>query len=64
MSEELQSLSIRVLNVMEEIVYEDLLDQYIGEYTKRISLVDYSKGIYFLKITDNQGTINKKIILQ
>ena len=64
MSEELQSLSIRVLNVMEEIVYEDLLDQYIGEYTKRISLVDYSKGIYFLKITDNQGTINKKKILQ
>ena len=63
-SEELQFLSIRVLNVMGEIVYEDSLDQFIGEYTKRISIVDYSKGIYFLQITDNQGTINKKIILQ
>jgi hypothetical protein len=52
------------LNLVGETIYEESLDKFVGEYTKQISLGDYSKGIYFLEIKDNQGTINKKIILQ
>ena len=63
-SEEMQSLSIRVLNIVGEVIYEESLDQFVGEYTKQISLGDYSKGIYFLEINDYNGTINKKIIVQ
>ena len=63
-SEEIQSLSIRLMNIVGEVFYEESLDHFIGEYTKQISLEDYSKGIYLLEITDNQGTTNKKIILQ
>ena len=63
-SEEIQSISIRVLNIVGEVIYEESLDQFVGEYTKQISLGDYSKGIYFLKITDNNLVINTKIIVQ
>jgi hypothetical protein len=63
-SEEIQSLSVRVLNIVGEVLYEESLDRFIGEYTKQISLGDYSKGIYIIEVRDNKGTINKKIILQ
>ena len=52
------------MNIVGEVIYEESLDQFVGEYTKQISLSDYSKGIYFLEINNDKGTINKKIILQ
>ena len=63
-SEEIQTLQIRVLNIVGEVVYTENLEQFVGEYTKQISIGNNAKGVYFLEITDNQGTINKKIILQ
>ena len=38
--------------------------QFVGEYTKAIDLATYTKAIYFLEITTNNGIINKKLILQ
>ena len=49
---------------MGEVIYEESLEEFVGEYTKQISLSDYSRGVYFLEINDTKGTINKKIILQ
>ena len=63
-SEEIQTLSIRILNIVGEVVYTENLEHFVGEYTKQISIGDNSRGVYFLEITDNQGTINKKLILQ
>ena len=63
-SEEIQTLSIRVMNIVGEVIYEESLEEFVGEYTKQINLGDYSKGVYFLEINDTNGTINKKIILQ
>ncbi|RPG52851.1 MAG: T9SS C-terminal target domain-containing protein, partial [Flavobacteriales bacterium TMED84] len=36
---------------------------YTGEYTKEIDLVKYTKGIYFLEITTENGVIYKKMIM-
>jgi len=63
-SEEIQTLQLRVLNIVGEVVYTENLEQFVGEYTKQISIGNNARGVYFLEITDNQGTINKKIILQ
>jgi len=63
-SEDIQDLKVRILNVVgEELVNEDL-QQFIGEYTKKIDFSNNAKGIYFLEITTNNGIINKKLILQ
>ena len=62
-SEEIQALSIRVLNIVGEVIYEESLEQFVGEYTKQISLGDYSKGMHFLEIYYNDYMLNKKLIL-
>ena len=48
---------------MGEVIYEESLEQFVGEYTKQISLGDYSKGMYFLEVVDDSGVIIKKVLL-
>ncbi|MDC0909446.1 fibronectin type III domain-containing protein [Flavobacteriales bacterium] len=63
-SESIQDLRVRVLSIVgEELIVEDL-QQFIGEYTKKVSLNENAKGIYFLEIETKDGIINKKLILQ
>ena len=63
-SEEVQDLDVRVVNVVGEVVYTENLEQFVGEYIKAIDLATYTKGVYFLEITTNNGVVNKKLILQ
>jgi plastocyanin len=63
-SEEVQNLKVKVLNVIGEELISDNPEQFIGEYTKQIDLSNNAKGIYFLEIETNDGVINKKLILQ
>jgi hypothetical protein len=63
-SETLQDLNIRIINTLGSEVYRENKQQFIGEYTKQISLTNYDKGIYFLEIETNDGVINKKLIHQ
>ena len=61
-SEEIQTLQIRVLNIVGEVVYTESLEQFVGEYTKQISIGDNARGIYFLEITNNQVSVINKLI--
>jgi hypothetical protein len=63
-SEDVQNLEVRVLNIVGEVIYTENLQQFVGEYTKAIDLATYTKGVYFLEITTNNGVVNKKLILQ
>ena len=63
-SEDVQDLEVRVVNIVGEIVYTENLQQFVGEYTKSIDLATYTKGVYFLEITTDNGVVNKKLILQ
>jgi hypothetical protein len=63
-SEEIQSLQLRVLNLVGEVVYTENLEQFGGEYTKQISIGNNSKGVYFLEIADNQSTTISKLIIR
>ena len=63
-SEEVQNLEISIINVVGEVVYTADLDQFVGQFTKEVSLATYPKGVYFLEITTDKGVINKKLILQ
>ena len=63
-SDEIQDLGIRIINTIGAEVYREERKEFIGEYTKQISLDNYGKGIYFLEIETNYGVVNKKLILQ
>ena len=52
------------MSVVGAEVYREDRENFIGEYTKQVSLDNYGKGIYFLEIETNNGVINKKLILQ
>ena len=62
-SENFQDLSIRVFNTIGAEEYRETKKEFIGEYTKQISLDEYGRGIYFLEIETNFGVVNKKLIL-
>jgi hypothetical protein len=63
-SDDVQDLEVRVINIVGEVVYTEDLQQFVGEYTKSIDLATYTKGVYFLEITTDNGVVNKKLILQ
>ena len=63
-SEDAQDLEVRIINVVGEVVYTEDLQQFVGEYTKKIDLATYAKGIYFLEINKGSGIISKKLILR
>ena len=59
-----QNVTLRLFNNIGEVLYEDNLQQFIGEYVKSINLEQYNKAIYFLEIETDDGVITKKLILQ
>jgi len=59
-----QNIKIQLISTIGEIVFLENLQNYSGDYFKKINLEIYSKGIYFLVITTNGRIINKKLILQ
>ena len=63
-SEKKQDIEIRIFNGLGERVFVESKQEFIGEYTTKINLSEYSKSIYFLEIETEKGIINKKLILQ
>ena len=63
-SEDVKDLEVRVINIVGDVIYTEDLQQFVGEYTKSIDLATYTKGVYFLEITTDNGVVNKKLILQ
>jgi hypothetical protein len=63
-SEDVQNIDIKVVNLIGETLWNESLGEFVGEYTKKISLEGYPKAVYFLEIETDSGIINKKLILQ
>ena len=57
-------LKLEYLALLVRLYSPENLEQFVGEYTKAIDLATYTKGVYFLEITTNNGVVNKKLILQ
>jgi hypothetical protein len=63
-SEKVQEFELRIMNVLGEVLYTEKLNDFIGVYSKQVSLSNYSKAIYFLEIETDEGRVNKKLVLQ
>ena len=63
-SESIQNIEIRVVNMIGENVFLQKLDQFVGKHTTQVDLSKYSKAAYFLEIENSKGTILKKLVLQ
>ncbi|MEE3037764.1 MAG: T9SS type A sorting domain-containing protein, partial [Bacteroidota bacterium] len=63
-SEEAQTISVKVVNMIGEAIYTEELTDFVGQCTKVVDMNTQPKGVYFLEITANNGVVNHKIILQ
>ena len=59
-----QDLKIEILDFVGKVIYIDVKKDFIGDYTNKLNFSKNDKGIYFLKIQNNEGFIKKKLILQ
>ena len=55
------NLEVRVMNVVGEVAYTENLEEFVGEYTKKIDLATYTKGVYFRDHAIME--VNKKLII-
>ena len=59
-SEKAQTINVKVVNVIGEVMYSESLEEFQGTYEQGIDLIGKAKGVYFLEITTDIGGINKK----
>lgn len=62
--EQNESVGLRLISVTGEVVYEEQATDYSGTYINTINLSDLAKGVYFLNMTGDNGTMNKKIVVK
>jgi hypothetical protein len=62
-SEEAQTLSIKVLNILGEVVYTEEFTNFKGQFMQSIDLTEYSKGAYVLEVSMPSRILNSKIKL-
>ena len=56
--------TLSIIDLLGEKIFNDELKSYIGNYSQKVDLTDYSKSTYFLKVYTSDGIVIKKITLQ
>ena len=59
-----QEVTISVSNTIGKIIKQENINYVSGIFNKIINLHAYSKGVYFIEIKTNKGSIKRKLILQ
>ncbi len=54
---------LELYNELGQIVYREAIDNFSGQFTKKLSVVDYGKGIYTIVLTNSKNETVKKIIV-
>ena len=63
-SEEVQTMTVKVVNMIGEEIFTEELTEFVGHYTKTIDMIKQPKGVYFIEVMTPNGGVNKKIVLQ
>lgn len=61
---DLQKVKIELVSIQGMVVYSETLNNFKGSFNRQIDLSSFSKGVYMLRMTSDQGITNKKIILK
>ena len=63
-SDKVDNFEITIMDAFGKLVLQEDKKDFIGEYTKLIDLVGFSRGIYMVQIKTKDTSIRKKIVLQ
>ena len=59
-----QDINLTIHNILGEVIISETLRSFSGDYIRRINMSQYPNAIYILKLTTNNGMINKKLTLE
>jgi len=62
--EESQTFEVKLISVTGNVVYHETKDNFSGHYVNTIDLSNIAKGVYFLNLSNETGSINKKVIVK
>jgi hypothetical protein len=54
---------IEITNSLGQQVYNETINKFVGDYSKKINLVDFGKGVYTISLLNNDNIITKKIVV-
>lgn len=62
--EDSQTFEVRLISVTGNVVYQEAQDNFSGHYVNTIDLSNMAKGVYFLNLSNENGSINKKVVVK
>jgi hypothetical protein len=62
--EENQSLEVRLISAMGNVIYSENMKDFSGYYVNTIDISSFAKGVYFLSISNDKGTVNNKVVIK
>ena len=54
---------VKITNTIGQSVYEEPLNDFSGQYKKKLDIAGYGKGVYMLSITNSKNEMVKKVIV-
>ena len=58
-----EDIQISILNSLGQEISNQIIEDFIGQYKKRIDVSNLSKGAYFIQLKTTDKVYNKKLIL-
>jgi hypothetical protein len=59
-----QQLGLTISNANGQVVYSEILENITADYKKKLNMSGFSKGVYFLKLSNNERVYTEKVIVQ
>ncbi len=63
-TDRVQSFTVKLMSITGEVVYEDNSDNFSGNYSNSIDVSSFAKGVYILNLSNNSGSVNKKVVIR
>ncbi len=63
-SSETQNISLKVHNTIGQLVSENILEHFSGDFNQTMNFSTLSKGVYFVTVETIKGKINSKVVVQ
>lgn len=59
-----QSVKVKLVSSTGTTVYTEDVNKFSGNYVNTIDLTGFAKGVYFLSLSGENGTVNKKVVVK
>jgi N-acetylneuraminic acid mutarotase len=59
----IQSFDVKIFDFIGREIYFEYLNNFNGNYKRKVNLSNYKMGIYFIQISSDEGVLNRKFII-